>query len=135
VATPTAGSIVLFLGSDPSLADPLGAHPAALTWMSRFLPANLVAGRAEGATEAAEAEGPFPPDQVMCAQRLIDLARRTHRSVRVVDVNRPGADRALVQRFVAPEDILPIAVRADGQRLVGTEGFGRTALRAFLAAA
>jgi hypothetical protein len=135
MAAPPPGSVIVFLGSDPESVDLLAARPATLTWMSRFLPANLVLGRAEAAEADRSAEGPFPPDQVMCAQRLLDLAKRAHRSVRVVDVNRPGPDRPLVQRYVTENDVLPIAVRADGQRLVGTEGFEPPLIRRFLASA
>jgi hypothetical protein len=127
------GTVLLFLGSDPALAERLAASPQTLSWVGRFLPANLVHARASRTDP--EAEGPFPPEQVMSAQRLIDLAKRAHRSVRVVDVNRPGPDLALVQRYVTAADVLPIAVRADGTKLVGGESFERSALRAFLAAA
>ena len=136
MAAPAPGSVVVFLGSDSELADRLAARPATLAWMSRFLlPANVVLDRAGNAAADSSADGPFPPDQVMCAQRLIDLAKRAHRSVRVVDVNRPGADRPLVERYVTADDVLPIAVRADGQRVVGVEGFDPPNLRQFLATA
>ncbi len=134
MAAPSPGSVVVFLGSDPGLADRLAGRPAPVGWMSRtFLPGNLVLAR--GSTGGPSAEGAFPADQLMCAQRLIDLAKRSHRTVRIVDVNRPGDDRPLVERFVGPDDVLPVAVRADGQRLVGAEGFGKPRLLDFLAGA
>jgi hypothetical protein len=77
----------------------------------------------------------FPADQVMCAQQLLEAAKRLGRTVKIVDVNQPEVDRALVQRFVGPDDVLPIAVRSDGTRLEGTESFGPGALQEFLAGA
>ncbi len=136
MAAPSPRSVVLFLASDPALADRLAAMPATLGWMSRLLlPASVVLNRAGRAMADGSTEGPFPADQVMCAQRLIDLAKRARCTVRVVDVNRPGSDRALVDRYVTVADVLPIAVRADGQRVVGVEQFEPPRLRQFLATA
>jgi hypothetical protein len=135
MASPAPGSVLLFLGSDPALADRLAARPATLAWMARFfVPPSVVLARAARATGAPGDEpGPFPPDQVLCAQRVLDRAKKLRRTVQLVDVNRPGEARALVQRFVAATDVLPILVRPDGARLIGTESFDPRSIREFLA--
>lgn len=134
MASPPPGTVVLFLGSDPALAERLGTRPTTLAWMSRFvLPPSLVLARAARTTGAPAGEpGPFPADQVVCAQRVLDRAKKVRRTVQVVDVNRPGDDLALVQKYVAATDVLPILVRPDGARLVGTESFDARSIREFL---
>jgi len=135
VGGPSPGTVVLFLGSDPALAERLAARPATYAWMARFfVPPNLLLDRAARATSASTDEpGPFPSDQVMCAQTVVDCARKNGRSLQLVDVNRPGEARELVQRYVTSQDVLPILVRADGARLVGAESFDVRTVRTFLA--
>ena len=141
---PAPGTVLLFLSGDTALAARRAALPVPQSLGRRlFLPSKRLIGRAQGpppASEEGDADeddlgGRFAPVQVACAQRLLDAARPQRLLVRVVDVNDPGADRAAVVRFVHPEDVLPIAVRADGSRLVGEESFSRAELRRFLATA
>ena len=100
-----------------------------------FLPAALATRFSEPLPQGdAGGAWPLPADQVMVAERLVKLADRAHRTVRLVDVNRPGPDRGLVERYVEASDVLPIALRSDGARLVGTEAFSESAIRRFLSA-
>jgi hypothetical protein len=133
VAAPAPGTVVLFLAGDPALAE-RQANPAVVATMwSRFLPANFVMRKGTPPPRDPDAPGPFPPDQLMCAQRLLDAAKLLGRSVKIVDVNRPGEDRELVRRWVSAADILPILLRSDGNRLEGAEAFHPATLRGFLA--
>jgi len=136
MSAPLVGTVVLFLGGDPALAETQAARPAMYAGFSRFfLPGTLSSGLGGPKRRDQAGAGPpmaFPPEQVMCAQRLLDLAKRLGRTVRLVDVNHPGNDRPLVERFVGPSDVLPIALRFDGERLEGEESFEAGNLRQFL---
>jgi hypothetical protein len=61
-----------------------------------------------------------------------ELAAQLGQKVRLVDVNRPGEDGPLVDRFVTPELALPILVRPDGKRIWGIESFTASNVRRFL---
>jgi len=140
VGSPSPGTILLFLAGDPTLAERQASQPEMRGGFARFfLPAAAFGTGPEGsgARRAADPAGPtaFPPEQLMCAQRLIDLARKLGRKVQVIDVNRPEDARALVERYVGPDDVLPIAVRSDGERLEGEEAFTPAVLRGFLSVA
>ncbi|HTT26170.1 MAG TPA: hypothetical protein VMH90_04320 [Thermoplasmata archaeon] len=74
----------------------------------------------------------LPADAVMCVEVVESEARRVHREVRVVDVNRPGDDRPLVEQWITPSDVLPLLLDPSGRRLEGVENFQRAAVRAFL---
>jgi len=69
----------------------------------------------------------------MCAQLSTDVAKQRGRNLRLVDVNDPGEDRALVQQYVGVADVLPILLRSDGSRLEGEEAFTPRAVRRFMA--
>lgn len=135
MASPPPGTVVLFLASDPADPDRQAAHTPTATWLERtFVPPRIAFTRSTRAPSLREGEpGPFPAEQVMCAQRVVDQARKGRRTVRMVDVNEPGDARDLVQRFVTPADVLPVLVRADGARLVGAESFTPPSIRRFLA--
>jgi len=137
MATPSVGSVVLFLASDPSEEGRVGALSGVQSWMARtFVPPNLVLGRALRPPAASEDRvGPFPADQIMCAQKVLDQAKKAGRAVQLVDVNRPGEARAQVLKFVGPGDLLPVLLRSDGARLAGADSFERKAIREFLARA
>lgn len=74
----------------------------------------------------------IPADQVMCVELVAEAIRASGRTVKLVDVNRPGDDRGLVQQYVSPGDILPILLRPDGARLEGVESFTPSELRRFV---
>lgn len=118
------------------LAERLASQPAMYSGFSRFFLAGPIA-TGLGGPKAPKRQDPdlgraFPPEQVMCAQRLLDVAKRMGRTVRIVDVEAPGEDAALVRQYVAPGDVLPMAVRSDGERLEGEESFDTATLRRFL---
>ncbi|HTP55341.1 MAG TPA: hypothetical protein VML53_01570 [Thermoplasmata archaeon] len=81
---------------------------------------------------AAPDDWRLPPDAVMCVEVVETEARRAHRQVRVVDVNRPGDDRPLVERWITPSDVLPLLLEPGGRRLEGVENFEAAKVRAFL---
>jgi hypothetical protein len=85
-----------------------------------------------GPTPTATAERSFPPAQVYCANVVLEVAERLARQVTVVDVNRVVGNQALVDRWVGPDDLLPILVRPDGSRLVGVDMFSPRTVRRFL---
>lgn len=70
--------------------------------------------------------------QVAIGRMVLDLASECGVSIQVIDVDHSGPDVDLVQRFVAPDDDLPILVRPDGARLTGAESFVPVSLREFL---
>jgi len=130
------GTLLLFLGGDPDLPAMRQPIRQRYTMLERlFLPRTTGAGPSTPVPPRdPAAPWPYPVAHVMCAQRLADAARRTGRAVKTVDVNRPGEDRALVEGFVGPNDVLPFVVRSDGARLEGAESFTPAALRKFVAA-
>ena len=135
---PNPGTVVLFLAGDPALAERQASRPPLYGGLARLVvPMALLPGgmgdRMAPGRERPTGPDAFPADQVMCAQQLLEAAKRLGRAVKIVDVNQPGEDRALVQRFVGLDDVLPIAVRSDGTRLEGAESFGPGALQDFLA--
>ncbi len=88
--------------------------------------ARFVGGASLGVTSAGGHEpADFEPGQIYgpqaeMARMVLDIAQKCGASVRVVDVDRSGADLPLVQKWVATDDPLPILVRTDGARLVGS---------------
>jgi len=134
MAAPAPGTVVLFLGSDPETEHRVGALPGTVSWLARTVfPANVFLGPPFRSSKSSEDEiGPFPADQVMCAQRVLDQAKKVGRTVQFVDVNRPGEARELVLRFMGPGDVLPVLLRQDGARLAGAESFDGRTIREFL---
>lgn len=135
MSAPGPGTLVLFVGGDPSLEAERAGRPPMLAGMARlFVPGPFLIKKPPPASPRdPDAPWEIPADQVMSAQRVLDAAKRAGRTVRIVDVNRPGADRGLVERFVGPGDVLPILLRSDGERLEGAESFEPATLRGFLA--
>jgi hypothetical protein len=133
---PAPGTVYLFLGGDSALASERANRPPTISTLAgAFLPPAWFmkrSGPRGSADETDEGGGGFPSEQVMIAQIVLDTARKLGREVRIVDVNNAGAAQELVGRMVRPNDVLPVLARADGQRLVGSEAFTRSALKAFL---
>jgi hypothetical protein len=75
----------------------------------------------------------LPPSQVACLDMVMDAAERKRIGVLVVDVDRPGMFQDLVERYVRPNDVLPLLVRSDGARLGGEESFTAARVRKFIA--
>jgi hypothetical protein len=71
-------------------------------------------------------------DQAEIGRMVLDLARKCGVSVKVIDVDRSGADLGLVQKWVSPNDELPVLVRPDGARLAGSEAMVPATVAEFL---
>jgi hypothetical protein len=74
----------------------------------------------------------LPPDQVRCVRELLKIAGQEGRTVTVVDVNEPTANKDLIAGWVGPTDVFPLLVRPDGARLAGDENFRPQKLRRFV---
>ena len=105
-------------------------------------PKELRPGYAEnspGATDVAATPSPnprpwhLPPSQTACLDIVLDTAERQRDEVLVVDVDRPGEHRDLVERYVGSNDVLPLLLRPDGARLEGLENFTPARVRKFIA--
>jgi hypothetical protein len=127
--------LLLFVAGEPGS----GETPA---WRYvRFLGPALggLSARAYNDPDGAPRPGPsgaperhLPPEAVRDVQVLLDEASASHRRVKMVDVNRPGEDRYLVERWVHADDVMPVLVRPDGARLRGAENFTPRKIRQFL---
>ncbi len=69
---------------------------------------------------------------IACAVVALDIARHFGRGVVLVDVNRPGEQQKLVDRYVVAEQIFPLLVRPNEDRLEGPEDFVPGRLRRFI---
>ena len=125
--------MLLFVAGAP---DPGDERPRPMPFWSRmmsgvapgypFAPSGLREGEVEpGAWH-------LPGDMQIAVDTVHEEATRRHLSVRVIDVNRPGPDRELVEKYVGSEDLLPLLVRSDNGRLDGLENFTPGAVRRFL---
>jgi hypothetical protein len=99
--------------------------------------------RGRGGRQSARASSPLaqgtdstlwhlPPQQIQVVNLVFDIAKRTRKSVGLIDVNRPANHQELVDWWVGPEGILPLLVRSDGARLQGMEGFAPRRVRRFI---
>jgi hypothetical protein len=75
----------------------------------------------------------LPPSVEQCVALVLDLARRSGWSVRIVDVT--GGPAALEDGTLPPGDgaVFPVLVRPDGARLQGEDQFVPSTVRRFLA--
>jgi hypothetical protein len=82
----------------------------------------------------SRAEHPWhlPREVIGCVNLVFEVARREGRTVAVVDVSHPGEHQELVDRWVGPDDPLPMLVRSDGAKLGGTDKFAPPILRQFV---
>jgi len=74
----------------------------------------------------------LPGEMLMSIEIVEREAARLHLPVRIIDVNHSGTDRPLVDRYVGPDDLLPLVVRSDSGRLDGFESITPGAVRQFL---
>ncbi len=138
---PTLGTVLVLLGGEPLLAEQRAAGSARMGLVDRFLGAGVVflrpAGpsRVPGDRTVPTEDVMFPTDQLMCAQEVIDAARKAGKHVQLADVNAPTAEGTPDTSLLGPDDLLPVALRADGQRLVGLDAFDRGAIARFVAGA
>jgi len=129
---PLEGRCLLFLSGEPLESATPGGRV-------RYVSAAIGGGAPLGAISwGGRQPGDAAPDQVFgeagrIGRLVLDVARRNGLSVKVVNVNHPGDDRALAQEYVAADDDLPVLIRPDGARLSGEESFVPSTLERFLA--
>jgi hypothetical protein len=109
---------------------------------SAALPAPLDSTLKPGQCEGYRSEpvlGPLPErpallprHQRTCMNAVLRIARSAGRDVTVVDVDRAGGRQHLVDRWLHGPVRLPLLVRSDGQRLVGSEELVPDRLRPFI---
>ena len=138
-----ASPLVLFVAGEPDTGpDPLRDVDTSV-W-SRFagvFVGGAVVGHFTGASGGKGAPRPLAEGQVhwhlsreqnQCVELVLQVAQREGRTVQLVDVNLAGDDQSLVDRWVGPDDLLPILVRPDGDRLTGLEEFVPGRVRRFI---
>jgi hypothetical protein len=74
----------------------------------------------------------LPPEQLFGLELVLKVAGERKKSVGVIDVDQPGDQQTLVDRWVGPNDVLPVLVRSDGTKLVGVEHFTHGELLRFV---
>lgn len=79
-----------------------------------------------------EAAWHLPPQQIQCANLVLDIAERLGKTVVLVDVNRPSGLEDLVHRWVGVNGVVPLLVRRDGARLQGFDEFVPGTVRRFI---
>lgn len=124
-----SGEFLLFVAGVPAKDLPGVARP-----MVAVSP-GVVFPRLEkvGGHEAADfGPGQVYGDQAAIGRMVLTLAQECGVSVKVVDVDRSGADADLVRRFVSADDDLPVLVRPGGARLAGEESFTPPRVAEFL---
>lgn len=129
-ATALSGAFLLFLAGERFQDGvPGGTHPVLTAVFVR----GVGTGTTIGGHEPADAQpGQIYGRQAEMGRMVLDLATRCGATVKVVDVDRPGADLPLVERWVTPDADLPLLVRPDGARLEGAASFVPSKVAAFL---
>lgn len=140
---PGETDLILFVAGEPSPGTDSMRDVDTSVW-GRFV-GMLVGGRllviahraqlaAEGSHPATEDEPPWhlPPQQIQCADLVLQGANLRGKSVTLVDVNRSAGFEDLVERWVGPNDVVPLLVRSDGARLEGVEDFVPRKVRRFI---
>lgn len=132
MALRSSTALLLFVGSVPDPGDDGRAVAKQLYFFGRF--GQLIL-HGPSFLKPPEGEVPWrlPVEQMACIQLVLDLARPSGRVVRLVDVNQPGDDRELVERWEGQDGVLPTLVAPDGRQLAGVESFDRERVRKFLA--
>jgi hypothetical protein len=141
VALPGA-DLVLFVAGEPDSGAP-SPRDVTISMSSRILgsvvPLAAVTDSGLRRSGSAGSEGSpsprtwrLPPQQIHCVNAVLDIARREGRTVTVIDVDHAAARQHLVDRWVGPDDVVPLLVRPDGARLEGLENFGGRTLRRFI---
>lgn len=128
--------MLFFVGGDPTVGEAMAAFPGPVGGFARiYFPVFWTPLVRPKPPDPPEAAWRLPAGQIHCLEMLAKVAGPSGPAVRVIDVNRPGDDRDLVTRWVGSGDVLPVAVREDGSRLVGEEAFTPAGLRTFLTTA
>jgi hypothetical protein len=96
--------------------------------------------RSSGVTPPYQPQGPlfeerqwhFSREVVLAVNLVLEEAESVGKTVTLVDVERPGLQQDLVNRWVGPQDLLPLLVRPDGARLEGIDEFTPRKVRQFI---
>jgi hypothetical protein len=80
-------------------------------------PSDLIGGHVPADHDPGQIYGP----QAEIARMVLDIAKKCNVQVKIVDVDDPGGDAPLVERYLSSDDDLPVLIRLDGARLVGEE--------------
>lgn len=122
--------VLLFVAGAP---DPGELRPPiAGAWGRMLMPASMVLSAGPPPSTPPPGAWHLPREMEMAVEVVMKEADRRQIPVRVVDVNRPGEDRPLVERYITPDDLLPLLVRSDNTRLEGFEQFTPAEIRQFL---
>ncbi len=128
----TAGtSFLLFIAGVP-LRDAIPSSARPMVLGSAGLPGFTFVRSIGGPEDGDLGPGQIYGDQAETARMVLEIARQCGASVRVVDVDRSGDDRGLVERVVGPNDALPILTRPDGARLSGSDSMTPVRVSRFL---
>jgi hypothetical protein len=143
MATPVGTDLLLFVAGEPG--PPTDSMRDVETSIVGRMTGSIVGDwwRRRGGSQSATASSPLaqgtdgtlwhlPPQQIQVVNLVFDIAKRTRKSVGLIDVNRPANHQELVDWWVGPEGILPLLVRSDGARLQGMEGFAPGRVRRFI---
>jgi hypothetical protein len=143
MSTPGGIDLLLFVAGEPGSADEpywsfvrwLNGTRMAVRFQRWWLGERRSTAGGTGAARPLPTEPPpwhLPPQVTLCVNLVLENARRTGRTVTVVDVDRAGPEQDLVDRWVGPNDVLPLLVRPDGARLEGIEEFIPQKVREFI---
>ena len=139
-----AGDLLLFVAGEPDSGVPSVRNASgsfAMRVGGALMPPGLFMKPAPGPSPAPdhaklaptqERSLHLPPQQIYCVNTVLEAARREGRKVTVVDVDQPAGRQDLVDRWVGPDDVLPLLVRPDGARLEGDENFSPRKVRRFI---
>jgi hypothetical protein len=135
-AAPVAGlapgaPFVLFIAGEPKRDATAGQPQRALystLMVGSTMPVEFGGADEPGDSLSDQVYGPEARD----ARYVLAIAMRCGAVVKLVDVDRPGDDAALMQSAISDEDVLPCLVRSDGQRLSGEALLAPSRLEAFL---
>jgi len=119
---------LLFAGGEPNRGDDGRAIASGLKRQTLIFP-TVTPNPPSQATPPWE----FPVEQRSCIKLVTEMAEPTGDRVRVIDVNSPGTDRRLVDRWAGSDSLLPVLVAPSGRRLEGLDAFVPGRLRRFLA--
>jgi len=136
MATPPApGSFLLFVSGEPgppeTLSPLIGTSVGARLFGS-VIPASWFPDRTPPPGPRPE-DWHVPREEVATANLVFEIARETGRPVALVNANGSGTDAELASKWVGANDLLPVLVRSDGERLVGLEQFRPKTIRTFMA--
>jgi len=119
----------------------LGGVGLLLRWTTMIVPGAGRLGPGGATPPGTEFEQPplrdsrpwhLPAQQLICANMVLDAAEHAGRAVTIIDVDRPGDEQPLVERWFGPRDVIPILVRPDGGRIMGAENFSPAKVRRFI---